>query len=74
MKNLIKVEGIANLYTDPTTNTFINMDNSEIELARARKKARIKKEEENQQLKSKVDSLTNDVTELKSMIQQLLEK
>lgn len=74
MRNLIKVEGIANLYKDPTTNTFINMDNSGIEQARAIKKARIKKEEENQQLKSKVDSLTNELTELKSMVQQLLEK
>jgi hypothetical protein len=71
---MIKVEGHAGLYKDPTTNTFVNMNKVELESARQRKKTRLKKNEEEQELRSKVDKLHDDVDELKSMLRQLLEK
>lgn len=71
---MIKVEGYSGLYKDPTKNTFINKNKVEIEQARERKKLRLQKNEEEQELRQKVDKLQNDISELKSMFQQLLEK
>ena len=71
---MIKVEGQSGLYKDPTTNTFINRDTSGIREARARKRLRIEKNKDEQDLRRKVDSLQDDISELKSMFKQLLEK
>ncbi len=71
---MIKVEGYSGLYKDPTKNTFINNNKVEIEQARERKKLRLQKNEEEQELRQKVDKLHDDISELKSMFQQLLEK
>ena len=69
-----KVEGQSSLYKDSTTNTFINKNRVEIESARERKRLRIEKNKEEQELRQKVDSLQDDISELKSMFKQLLEK
>ena len=69
-----KVEGQSSLYKDSTTNTFINKNRVEIESARERKRLRIEKNKEEQELRQKVDSLQDDITELKTMFKQLLEK
>ena len=71
---MIKVQGQTALYKDPTSNTFINNNKVEIESARERKKRRIEKNKEEQELREKVDSLQDDISELKSMFKQLLEK
>jgi hypothetical protein len=71
---MIKVEGQSGLYKDSTTNTFINKNRVEIESARERKIRRIEKNKEEQELREKVDSLQDDISELKSMFKQLLEK
>ena len=71
---MIKVEGQGSLYKDSTTNTFINKNRVEIESARERKRRRIEKNKEEQELRQKVDSLQDDISELKSMFKQLLEK
>lgn len=69
-----KVNGHSGLYKDPTTNIFINKNKVEIDRARKYKKLRLQKKEEERELKQKVDNLQNDISELKSMFQQLLEK
>ena len=71
---MIKVQGHSGLYKDPTKNTFINKNKVEIEQARERKILRLQKNEEEQELRQKVDKLQDDISELKSMFQQLLEK
>ena len=71
---MIKVQGQNALYKDSTTNTFINKNRVEIESARERKRLRIEKNKEEQELRQKVDSLQDDISELKSMFKQLLEK
>ena len=71
---MIKVEGQSGLYKNSTCNTFINRNTVEIESARERKKLRLKKTEEEQELRQKVDKLQDDISELKSMFHQLLEK
>jgi hypothetical protein len=71
---MIKVEGHAGLYKDPSKNTFINKNKVEIQAARERKQSRLQKNEEEQELRQKVDQLQDDISELKSMFQQLLEK
>mgnify|MGYP002641558352 FL=1 len=71
---MIKVNGHSGLYKDPTTSIFINKNKVEIDRARKYKKLRLQKKEEERELKQKVDNLQNDISELKSMFQQLLEK
>ena len=71
---MIKVKEHSGLYKDPVSNTFINRNTKEIEQARARKQSRLEKNKEEQELRQKVDSLQDDISELKSMFQQLLEK
>lgn len=74
MRGLLKVEGVAGLYKDPSTNTFINMNQSEIEQARTRKQNRLKQKEEEIEMKNRIDSMEEDISSIKSMLQQLLEK
>ena len=71
---MIKVDKHSGLYKDPSKNTFINRNRDEIEQAWARKKIRLDKNKEEQDLRQKVDSLQDDISELKSMFRQLLEK
>jgi len=71
---MIKVEGHSGLYKDPTTNIFINKNKVGIDRARKYKKLRLQKKQEERELKQKVDNLQSDISELKSMFQQLLEK
>lgn len=74
MKGLLKVDGVAGLYKDPSSNTFINMDESEIGRARKRKTNRLKKKEEEIEMKNRIDSMEEDISIIKNMLQQLLEK
>ena len=74
MRELIKVEGVSGIYKDPSKNTFINMNESEIRQARMRKKNRLKKKEEEIEMKNRIDSMEEDISDIKSMLQQLLEK
>ena len=67
---MIKVAGHSGLYKDSTTNTFINRDTAGIANARERKRLRIEKNNEEQELRQKVDSLQDDITELKSMFNE----
>ena len=71
---MIKVEEYYGLYKDPSTNTFLNRNVSEIEAARERKKVRVMKERKEQELEVKVDKLTDDIDRLTKMFEQLLEK
>ena len=63
---MIKVEGHDNLVRNEN-GVILNTNDDEVKAARARKKARIKKDREFEDLKQ-------DVSDLKDMMKQILEK
>jgi len=62
----LKVEGNGNLVRDTSTGAILNINKDEISAARKRKLERRQKEKDFEDLK-------NDVTEMKSMLQKLIE-
>ena len=62
----LKVEGNNSLVRDTSTGAILNINKDEISAARRRKLERKQKEKEFEDLK-------NDVTEMKSMLQKLME-
>jgi len=62
----VPVENSNHLVRDKYTNAIINIDNSGLEKAKARKKARIEKDQ-------KINKLENEINELKSLVQALAE-
>jgi len=64
---MIPVEGQANLMRDPDSGAIINTNKSNAKIARETT-ARIKKERE------RLETLENDVSEIKDMLKQLLKK
>ena len=67
MKNyLIKVEGYPDLARDVRTNSIVNINKDKSNLRQRARDAKIKEREEFEQIKT-------DVTEIKAMLQQLLE-
>jgi hypothetical protein len=62
---VIPVQGNSSLARDAKTRAIVNINTSEIEQARQRKKAMKQKDNEIEQLK-------NDVSEIKELLQQLL--
>lgn len=69
-----KVEGHSSLIKNPKTGTILNTNVNEIKSARKRKQIRARNKVEDQQLKDDVQSLKNEMAELKSLIKQLVEK
>ena len=67
-KNYIEVEGYPGLVRDPETNAILNVDFKAIELARARKRAKIEQKQKEQALD---DRLTSIEEALKTLIQNL---
>lgn len=63
----LKVEGHPGLVRDKSTGVVLNTNEKEVEAARARKKAWKEKQKE-------LDELKEDVSELKDMMKQILEK
>ena len=62
----LKVEGNSNLVRDTSTGAILNINKDEISAARKRKLERRQKEKDFEDLK-------NDVTEMKFMLQKLIE-
>lgn len=67
MSNYIKVEGHPNLVRDKNSGVILNINKSEINANRIRKEKQREKDNEIEQLK-------NDVSEIKSMLNKLVEK
>ena len=61
----IPVENSNHLVRDKSTNAIINRDNGGLEKAKARKKARIEKDQ-------KISKLEDEVSELKDMVRSLM--
>ena len=74
MKNYIPVSGNSNLVKDPRSNAVININNDEIRAAKERKIKMQEKAKDEELLKQDVQNLKEDMSEIKSLLQQLLEK
>lgn len=67
MNKFVKVENQRDLVRDKTTGAIVNINNDELEKARARKKAR-------QQRDFEILELKNDVAQIKDMLSKIAEK
>lgn len=68
------VEGHPDLARDPNSHAILNINKTEIEAARERKKLREKLKQEEENMKAKVDALESDVRDIKNLLSQLVEK
>lgn len=66
MDDYVKVEGKPNLYKNKLNGFISNFDEDGLKRAKARKKARIEKDQ-------KINKLENEINELKSLVQALAE-
>lgn len=73
-KNLIPVEGHSDLMRDPETGAIININRREIHQIRERKRKKRAKALEQEELKVKVEGLERDISDMKNMLSQLIEK
>lgn len=70
----MKVEGSQNLFRDPNTNAILNTDLPGIEKARALKAERKKRALEFERVKEDVQEMKEDMSDIKSLLKQLVEK
>ena len=69
-----KIEGHEGLVRDNETGMILNINKSEIQAAKERKALRLRKEKEDQQLKATVDKLENELSDIKKLLSQIVEK
>lgn len=74
MNRLEKVKGTNFLFKDPLTRVVHNLNHAEAENARMLKRERKIKMEEQDRLKHDVDVLKNDMSEIKTLLKQMVEK
>lgn len=67
MNNYINVEGDPNFVKDTETGAILNTNKSQIQQAKARKKARVQQQNE-------LNNLKKDVGDMKIMLAKILEK
>tara|TARA_B100001094_G_scaffold32755_1_gene27192 strand:- start:16805 stop:17044 length:240 start_codon:yes stop_codon:yes gene_type:complete len=68
-KNYIKVKDHKNLYRDSSTNSIVNADSNEYENYLKRRNVNLKKSTEIDELKSEVNTIRNDLSELKNLLE-----
>ena len=69
----IKVEGFSDLVRDKNTGAVININRTESDLARQRKHNWRSQMQEQEQLKTDVDQLKNDLSDIKDLLTKLVE-
>ena len=69
-----KVEGHSNLIKNPNTGVMLNVNTTELGRAKKRKAAKILKKKSEESIANEVNQLRSDMNDLKSMLQQLIEK
>ena len=69
-----RVKGHSKLLKDPLTGVIINSDIQEIENARMMRKVRKERGKEENELRNKVDELTESVSRLETMFREFLER
>lgn len=74
MMKLIPVQGNSSLARDAKTGAIVNINSNEIQQARERKKAMKQKDNDFEQVKQDVAGLKDDISEIKQILRQLVEK
>jgi len=69
----VKVDGSASMYKDLSTGVVINTNVEEITQARARKKAKIARKQQEKALENEVSDLRSELSELKELIKKLVD-
>ena len=69
-----KVEGHSNLVKNPNTGVILNVNTTDLARAKKRKSAKILKKNSEQNIVNEVNQLRSDMDDIKSMLQQLIEK
>ena len=70
----LKVEGHANLYRDPNTNSIINANMSEYQEYISRKNIKNNEQQKVQTIEEEVYNIKNDISEIKSLLKELLKQ
>ena len=70
----IPVEGHSGLVRDKKSGAIINIDNNEMMTAKQRKIAREKNKEDFEQLKQQVQLMNNDLSEIKQLLNRLVQQ
>ena len=70
--SLIPVENHAELFRDSKTGAIVNKSTSDIERYNNTRNKMLSKEERINDLEQKVDNLSNDIGDIKSMLQSFL--
>lgn len=74
MSRYLQVEGYTGLVRDSQSNAILNTNAEEIELARERKRLMKIRNQEEIELKNKIQSLEKDVGHIKDSIDLILQK
>lgn len=74
MTKYVPVKGHSGLVRDTESNALINLNAAEIEQARERKRLKIEKRQSEQSLKDKVEAIESELSEIKSMLKNLINK
>ena len=72
--NKVKVEGHTDLVRDMNSGAVISINSTEANLARERKYRQQLEQQEQRELKSDVDQLKNDMSDIKDLLTKLVEK
>tara|TARA_R110000744_G_scaffold151603_1_gene265162 strand:+ start:236 stop:454 length:219 start_codon:yes stop_codon:yes gene_type:complete len=71
---MIPVDGHSGLARDPRSKAIININSTDIEKARMLKKKRREAAQNDEQLRTEVSTLQNEVSDIKIILNKILEK
>jgi predicted nucleic acid-binding Zn-ribbon protein len=74
MKDLRQIEGQTDFVRDGEHGAILNINSSEIQAARERKRLRKEKQAKKETLENEVDNLKKEMSDIKSLLSQLVEK
>ena len=73
-KDYMRVEGVSGLYRDPHSKAIINMDQTGYDAYIIQKQTNERKRKVQQEVRDEIDSIRNDVNDIKNLLLKLLEK
>jgi hypothetical protein len=74
MSDFVEVQGYPGLVRDQKTNAILNVDLDKIERARAAKKLRLEKRQDETILSNRLSSLESDMSEIKLALELITKK
>ena len=74
MSDMIQIAGHSNLVRDSKSGAIININSNDIKKAKLVKSLRRKAEQDDELLRIEVKTLQNEVTDIKTLLNKILEK